>query len=60
VVPEDPVKFLLSQILHILNNGGYLIGLISSTAQLKESYRNVTKYTENHIHWLIKIFETTT
>ena len=37
VVPKDPVKFLLSQILHILYNGRYLIGLIPGTAQFKES-----------------------
>ena len=36
VVPEDYVKLLLSQFLHILNNGRYLIGLISGTAQFKE------------------------
>ncbi len=32
VVAEDFVNLLLSQILHILYNGGYLIGLISGTA----------------------------
>ena len=37
VVPEDYVKLLLSQFLHILDNGGYPIGLISGTTQFKES-----------------------
>ena len=32
VVSEDFVNLLLSQILHILYNGGYLIGLVSGTA----------------------------
>ena len=36
VVSEDFVNLLLSQFLHILYNGGYLIGLISGTAQFKE------------------------
>jgi hypothetical protein len=55
LVAEGFVNLLLSQVLHILYNGGYLIGLIYCTAQLKEGYCDVAKHTENHIHRFNKI-----
>ena len=50
VVPEDHIEFLLSQILHILNNGRYLVWLISSTTQLKEGNRDITDDANHHLY----------
>ena len=52
MVADDFVNVLLSQILHILYNGGHLIGLISGTTQLKEGFHDVDEHTRNHVHWL--------
>jgi hypothetical protein len=50
VVPEDHIEFLLSQILHILNNGRYLVWLISSTTQLKEGNHDITDDAKHHLY----------